>query len=306
MTCTRSRMARIKRGRNLASNARIARAGLAIAGVALAPFAKARRVYVLDIERLFVALTAYIVDHARATTSLSCHQPKLETAGPNCGGATPQAGDGVPAMSDTNRTALLTLLVASYDDLKQRLTRRAGSADVADEVLQDTFLRLNSATVIGPVRDLHAYLFRVAMSVASNRRVAERRRLTVSETDALFDLPDDSPGPDRIIEARSEIDALKRVIDELPLRRREILIAIFVDEEPLRQVAERFGISVRTVQVEIKQALAHCAVRLDRGMNVSGAAYRRPGPFDRRDLAHRTPPPADGAAARRWPIGGGR
>ncbi len=117
-------------------------------------------------------------------------------------------------MSDTNRTALLTLLVASYDDLKQRLTRRAGSADVADEVLslihislcirdrrltrragsadvadevlQDTFLRLNNATVIGPVRDLHAYLFRVAMSVASNRRVAERRRLTVSETDALF------------------------------------------------------------------------------------------------------------------------
>ncbi len=208
-------------------------------------------------------------------------------------------------MSDTNRTALLTLLVASYDDLKQRLTRRAGSADVADEVLQDTFLRLNNATVIGPVRDLHAYLFRVAMSVASNRRVAERRRLTVSETDALFELPDETPGPDRIIEARSEIDALKRVIDELPSRRRAILMATFVDEEPLRQIAERFGISVRTVQVEIKQALAHCAVRLDRGMTMSGAAPRRPGPFDPRDRDRRALPPANGSVARRWPLGGG-
>src|SRR5262245_2583439 len=111
-------------------------------------------------------------------------------------------------MSDTNRTALLTLLVASYDDLKQRLTRRTGSADLANEALQDTFLRLSNTDGIGPVRDLHAYLFRVAMSAISNRRVAERRRRTVSQTDALFDLVDDSPGPERIIEARSEINAL--------------------------------------------------------------------------------------------------
>ncbi|WP_315833190.1 RNA polymerase sigma factor [Bradyrhizobium prioriisuperbiae] len=209
-------------------------------------------------------------------------------------------------MSDTNRTALLTLLVASYDDLKQRLTRRAGSADLADEVLQDTFLRLSNATVTEPVRDVRAYLFRVAMSVASNRRVAERRRLTVSETDALFDLPDESPGPDRIAEARSEIDALKRVIQELPDRRRDILMAAFVDEVPLRKIAERFGISVRTVQVEIKQALAHCAVRLERGVRLPGAAHRRQGPFDLRSHARRVVAPDNSAFVRRWPLGGGR
>jgi RNA polymerase sigma factor (sigma-70 family) len=208
-------------------------------------------------------------------------------------------------MSDTNRTALLTLLVASYDDLKQRLTRRAGSADLADEALQDTFLRLSNATVIGPVRDLHAYLFRVAMGVVSNRRVAERRRRTVSEADAPFDLPDDSPGPERIIEARSEIDALKRVIQELPQRRREILMATFVDEVPLRQIAERFGVSVRTVQVELKQALAHCAVRLERGVRAPGAALRRQDPPDQRKGDYRAPPLIRSALLRRMPFGGG-
>jgi RNA polymerase sigma factor (sigma-70 family) len=167
-------------------------------------------------------------------------------------------------MSDTNRTALLTLLVASYDDLRSRLARRAGSADLADEALQDTFLRLSNATGIGPVRDLKAYLFRVALSIVSNRRVAERRRRTVSEVDAVFELADDNPGPDRVIEARSEIGALKRVIQDLPSRRRQIFMAAFVDEVPLKQIAERFGISVRTVQVELKQALVHCAMRLNR------------------------------------------
>jgi RNA polymerase sigma-70 factor (ECF subfamily) len=167
-------------------------------------------------------------------------------------------------MSDTNRAALLTLLVASYDDLRSRLARRAGSTELADEALQDTFLRLSNATDVGPVRDLKAYLFRVAMSVVSNRRVAERRRRTVSETEAMFEMIDDKPGPDRVIEARSEIGALKRVIQELPTRRREIFMATFVDEVPPRQIAAKFGISVRTVQVELKQALVHCAVRLDR------------------------------------------
>jgi RNA polymerase sigma factor (sigma-70 family) len=209
-------------------------------------------------------------------------------------------------MSDTNRTALLTLLVASYDDLKQRLTRRTGSADLANEALQDTFLRLSNADGIGPVRDLHAYLFRVAMSAISNRRVAERRRRTVSETDALFDLVDDSPGPERIIEARSEINALKQVIQELPARRREILMAICVDEVPLRQVAKRFGVSVRTVQVELKQALVHCAVCLDRGARMSGVAFRRRSPFGQRDRSSRIPPSDNDTLARRLPFGGGR
>lgn len=168
-------------------------------------------------------------------------------------------------MSDTNRAALLSLLVASYDDLRSRLARRAGSAELADEALQDTFLRLSSTTGIGPVRDLRAYLFRVALSIVSNRRLAERRRRTVSEADALFEMVDDRPGPDREIEARSEINALKQVIRELPARRREMFMATFVNEVPLRETAERFGVSVRTVQVELKQALVHCAARLDRG-----------------------------------------
>jgi RNA polymerase sigma factor (sigma-70 family) len=190
-------------------------------------------------------------------------------------------------MSETNRTALLHLLVASYDDLKRRLTRRSGSADLADEVLQDTFLRLNSANDIASVKNLHAYLFRVAMSVASNRRVAERRRLTVSEADVLFNLVDENPDPERIIEARSEIDELKRVIKELPARRREILMAVCMDEVPHRTIARQFGISVRTVQVELKHALMHCAVRLGRGVGAARAPRGRLVPFDHRDRARR-------------------
>jgi RNA polymerase sigma-70 factor (ECF subfamily) len=204
-------------------------------------------------------------------------------------------------MGDTSRTALLTLLVASYDDLKQRLTRRAGSADLADEALQDTFLRLSKATIAEPIRDLNAYLFRVAMSVLSNRRVAERRHYSRAEIDAFLDLVDDSPGPERIIEARSEIDALKRAILELPLRRREIVVAVFVNEMPLNKVAQRFGVSMRTIQVEIRQALAHCALRLDR-VPRRNPAHRGPILPHESDRASRVPPFCGGVPVHRMSV----
>jgi RNA polymerase sigma factor (sigma-70 family) len=167
-------------------------------------------------------------------------------------------------MVESNRAALLNLLLAGYDDLKSRLTRRLGSAELAGEALQDTFLRLSDAPEMGPIKSPQAYLFRVAMSVAANRRRLENRRMTQSEIEAFVNFADDAPDPARIIEARSEIEALKRAMMELPARRRQILIAACIDETPYYNIARRFGVTVRTIQVELKQALTHCALRLDR------------------------------------------
>ena len=102
------------------------------------------------------------------------------------------------------------------------------------------------------------------MSVAATRKIAENRRLTISEVGAFLDFADDAPDPARIVEARSEIDALKRALQELPARRREILIAACMDEIPHQSIARRFGVTVRTIQSELKQAINHCALRLNR------------------------------------------
>jgi RNA polymerase sigma-70 factor (ECF subfamily) len=154
--------------------------------------------------------------------------------------------------------------VAGYDVLKGRLTRRLGSADLAGEALQDTFVRLQCAAEIGHVRSPHAYLARMAFNLATNRRVAEGRRLNVSGTETLLDIADDAPDAARAAEARSEIEALKRALAELPSRRRAIFLAAWVEEVPHAGIAERFDVSVRTVQIELRYALEHCSLRLDR------------------------------------------
>lgn len=167
-------------------------------------------------------------------------------------------------MIETSRATLRHLLLMGYDDLKRRLAHRLGSVDLAGDALQDTFLRLECAGDLGPVRRPKAYLYRVALNIAINRQVAENRRLTAAEAEALLDIVDDAPDPARSAEARSEIEALKRALIDLPPRRREIFLAAWIQETPHQKIADHFGVSLRTIQLELKYAREHCALRLER------------------------------------------
>jgi RNA polymerase sigma factor (sigma-70 family) len=134
---------------------------------------------------------------------------------------------------------LRALLVDRYEELKRRLARRLGSSDLATEALQETWLRLQRPGEPGVLNRPDAYLFRVALNVAADRRDAERRRLALSEVEMLRHLDDDELDPERFAESRSEVVALAQALDELSPRCRAIFIAARLDEmhaKPERQL----------------------------------------------------------------------
>jgi len=167
-------------------------------------------------------------------------------------------------MTDSNIRILRELLLAEYATFDRRLARRLGSAELASEVLHETYLRLEAIDEIAEVRNPKAYLFRIALNVANDRRRAESRRLTSGEIDSLLDVPDDRPDAARIVEDRSEIELLKRTIAELPDRRRQVLLLSRVEAMPNREIAELLGVTVRTIEMDLKQAVEHCAERMKR------------------------------------------
>jgi DNA-directed RNA polymerase specialized sigma24 family protein len=121
-------------------------------------------------------------------------------------------------MSDVSWAMLRNLLVDRYDELRRRLARRLGSAEVATETLHETWLRLARSGSAGAVDNPESYVVRVALNVAFDRRHAEGRQLSASDIEALRHLDDNELDPHRITEARSEIRALKQALDELPPR----------------------------------------------------------------------------------------
>lgn len=161
-----------------------------------------------------------------------------------------------------NGNALRGALIASYDRLIVRLARRLGSTELAFEVLHETFLRLEQRRDLGDVKNPEAYLLRIALNLAVDRRRADRKHRAGVGSDGLPLIADQAPSPAKVAEDRSLIECLKRAIAELPPRRREVLLAARVEGKTNRELAERYGVTVRTIELELKSAIEHCAQRV--------------------------------------------
>ncbi len=169
-------------------------------------------------------------------------------------------------MSDSSLSSLRDLLTRRYDDLKRRLTWRLGSAELASDALHDAWLHLedrNEAT--GPVRNPLAYLMRIATNLALDKLQRDKRYMSSSEIDSLMgEIVDPAPGPAQLAAARGEIEALSRLIDTMPPRRRAIFLAVRVEEMSNQQAADRFGVSARLVGLELQRAHEYCVAHMPR------------------------------------------
>ena len=109
-----------------------------------------------------------------------------------------------------------------------------------------------------------AYLMRIAINIAEDQRRDNARLLSLPDIDDLYEMADELADPARTYSARAELEELERALQELPKRRRAIVIAARVDLLPHRDIAERFGISARTVEKELRAGLEHCCERMGR------------------------------------------
>jgi RNA polymerase sigma-70 factor (ECF subfamily) len=173
-------------------------------------------------------------------------------------------------------------LLANYNDLVKVLTRRLGSAERAEDALQDTYVRLERDGELGALQSPRGYLVRMALNIATdrwraeNRHLAandasagratdpwqtENRRLTVREGDAILDIVDEAPSPEHVMAGRSDLRVLEKILAELPSRRRAIFEAAWIEERSHQEIAHQFGLALRTVQQELKLAREYCLVR---------------------------------------------
>jgi RNA polymerase sigma-70 factor (ECF subfamily) len=174
-------------------------------------------------------------------------------------------------VAESERRRLRAQIVENYDGLIRQLTRRLGSLDFAYEALHDAFVQLERMPDTTQVEKPAGYIFRTALNIAKNHRKAQNYRVSKAEIDALFDIRDDAPDPARIAEARSDIDAFKKALAELPERPREVLRHMAIEGKTAQEAAGLLGVSVRTVEADLAQALKHCARYLGRSL------YRRLG-----------------------------
>lgn len=169
-----------------------------------------------------------------------------------------------PSNLKTEMDALASFFIGELPRLLRYFTQRTGSLADGEDLTQETWIRLSrnskkASQAPGP------YLRRIMESVAIDFSRARSRRFQDLHVALTPDLRARVPTPEDAAAGRDELEALKLALAELPQRRREVFIRATLHGESCRQIAAHYGLSRRTIEMDVKAALEHCAERLARG-----------------------------------------
>jgi RNA polymerase sigma-70 factor (ECF subfamily) len=155
-------------------------------------------------------------------------------------------------------------LYALYGEkLRRHLRRRVGDEGMAEDLVQEVFLRLwCRADQWRGEGSLQAWLFRVATNLALNHnRACERRReqRLAQEADEESRTPGwlidaAALGPDAALEQEERRRLLRGCIETLSEEKREVLRLVYDAEMELRQVAAELEIPEGTVKSRLYHA----------------------------------------------------
>jgi RNA polymerase sigma-70 factor (ECF subfamily) len=156
----------------------------------------------------------------------------------------PGSPTGIEAVFLTHRVKLIRFLVAR------------GAGDAAEDLVQEVWLKI-SGRMDGPIGNPLAYLFRAADTLMidryRSRRQAEKRDHAWSEDQRDGDASAE-PGPERVVAARQEAERVETTLTRLGPRAAAIFRRARIDGVPLRRIAAELGISLSTVESDLRMA----------------------------------------------------
>ncbi len=149
-----------------------------------------------------------------------------------------------------------------------RFLRARGAGEAAEDLLQELWLRLARAPDPLAAAGL-AYMMRAADRLMIDRYRAQRQAALREKAWAQVQpgLADDiapAPGPEREIAARQDIARIELALEALGPRAAAIFRRHRIDGLAQRAIAEEFGVSLSTVESDLRRAYATIlAIRKD-------------------------------------------
>ena len=169
------------------------------------------------------------------------------------------AADALPAMSAEHADRLSTLFDAHADRLYRLARRLVPSGDDALDLVQDTFLKVARSldAVPGGLKAEEAWLVRVLVNVRRDqwRKEAVRKRYARDLSDTA--VPHDDP--ERAFLIRTTV---WKALDDLPPRRRAVVVMSEIEGLSIASIASLLGITVITVRWHLSRGRRELARRL--------------------------------------------
>lgn len=155
------------------------------------------------------------------------------------------------------------IFIARRRDLRAIAFKIVGRADVADDVLQDAYLKLIEGTCVREVINPFGYCCQVVRNMGLDYcryRVLEARVIGFSPDGELPEVAGGHP-PDAGIDERRLLDRIDAILAALPPRTRLVFELYRLHGMTQREIGKKLGVSATLVNFmvrDVMQALAAC------------------------------------------------
>ena len=150
---------------------------------------------------------------------------------------------------------LLKLLDKSGANLYALLTRLTLREDVAEELMQELFIKLSNSRRFDKAGNRQAYTRRAAMNLAFDWR-RSRKRNPLSLDQVREPTSNDSSPLGKLVRTE-ELDEILNAIGQLKGSYREALVMRYIQEKPYDYIAEQLGRTPHQVRALCSKALSH-------------------------------------------------
>ncbi|HUJ42404.1 MAG TPA: sigma-70 family RNA polymerase sigma factor [Opitutaceae bacterium] len=187
-------------------------------------------------------------------------------------------------MSDepTSRRDFAVLYRATLAPLRRYLARFLGDATEAQDIAHDAYLRVYPAEGKRPAERPEALLYTTARRLAINR--IKHRRIAPFVRNGLEPETMASPAPGVVqqVMARQELRRLEQAIRQLPPGCRAVLLLRKVELLSHREIAQRLGIAISTVEKQHARALRLLRTSLATEFDQTAPGVATPAPEEDR------------------------
>ncbi len=160
-----------------------------------------------------------------------------------------------------NKNNLEALYLAHQSPLRRFVARRLPHSEEAEDIIQETFLRLANesgapARAFARARSPVAYLERMACNLAVDKRRSAASRHTDPGPATGTEAEWNGPGPERQLLTERRLARLRQAVEQLPPKRRQVFVLHKYRQLTYREVAAHLDISLGMVEKHMSRALA--------------------------------------------------